>query len=372
MLRVALVFAQLEREQTSERVTDVCNYRAEQGLYNGGTRPFGYISVNKELVPDKQEKKVGEMMFDKFIETHSTARVAHELNAMGARTYNGKLWDKRYVHVLLKKPVYIGKVQWNGKIHDGIHRPIITEGTFKKVQDIFQKKNYTSPRNRVSGLLKGLACCGQCGSGLSPNYTLKSKTGARYYYYRCISTLNLVKKGSARCTNKYLPFKTLHQQVFEAILSHASEDAMAQTQAIINQHNEKLESRCKKLVGDMVKLRQTTETVRQKRERYFDSLLTGKFTPAERKRINGKIDDFAIEEKQLQATYYKLEFERNSHQDQLLSIGPFKQAIAELKINHTAMTDDELHRWLHTNIAKITVSEQEVKIDFKARTGFSI
>ncbi len=51
MLRIALVFAQLEREQTSERLIDVLSYRASQGLYNGGVRPFGYTNVNKELVP---------------------------------------------------------------------------------------------------------------------------------------------------------------------------------------------------------------------------------------------------------------------------------------------------------------------------------
>src|SRR6056300_1498111 len=34
MLRVALVFAQLEREQTAERIKDVFAWRSEQGLYN--------------------------------------------------------------------------------------------------------------------------------------------------------------------------------------------------------------------------------------------------------------------------------------------------------------------------------------------------
>lgn len=76
MLRVALVFAQLEREQTSERVTDVMTFRAEQGLYNGGNIPYGYDLINKELVPHKQDKKIVERLFDKFIETKSTAMVA--------------------------------------------------------------------------------------------------------------------------------------------------------------------------------------------------------------------------------------------------------------------------------------------------------
>ncbi len=54
MLRVALVFAQLEREQTSERLIDVLTYRASQGLYNGGVRPFGY--TNPTLTKAKKSK----------------------------------------------------------------------------------------------------------------------------------------------------------------------------------------------------------------------------------------------------------------------------------------------------------------------------
>jgi len=84
MLRIALVFAQLEREQNSERVIDVMTYRAEQGLFNGGTAPYGYDVINKELVPHKQERKIIEIIFDKFIETRSTVLVAKELNAIGA------------------------------------------------------------------------------------------------------------------------------------------------------------------------------------------------------------------------------------------------------------------------------------------------
>lgn len=57
MLRIALVFAQLEREQTSERTSDVLRYRAKLGLYNGGVTPFGYISANKELVISKKKKR---------------------------------------------------------------------------------------------------------------------------------------------------------------------------------------------------------------------------------------------------------------------------------------------------------------------------
>ena len=56
--RVVLVFAQLEREQTAERVSDVMQYRASKGMWNGGCVPYGYMSKDKKLVPDKKKVRL--------------------------------------------------------------------------------------------------------------------------------------------------------------------------------------------------------------------------------------------------------------------------------------------------------------------------
>lgn len=42
MLKIILVFAELERNMTSERVTSIMVNRAQNGLWNGGKIPFGY------------------------------------------------------------------------------------------------------------------------------------------------------------------------------------------------------------------------------------------------------------------------------------------------------------------------------------------
>lgn len=43
MLKIILVFAELERQMTSERVTAVMLSRANNGQWNGGQVPFGYL-----------------------------------------------------------------------------------------------------------------------------------------------------------------------------------------------------------------------------------------------------------------------------------------------------------------------------------------
>ena len=102
MLRVALVFAQLEREQTAERITDVMQYRASMGLHNGGPPPFGYACVNKEWVIFKKEKELVELIFNSFRELKSTLLVATMLNDKGIKARRGKLWDCRQILKMLK------------------------------------------------------------------------------------------------------------------------------------------------------------------------------------------------------------------------------------------------------------------------------
>jgi site-specific DNA recombinase len=143
-----LVFAQLEREQTSERVVDVMTFRAEQGLFNGGTPPFGYDVINKELVPHKQERKVIELMFNQFLETKSTATIARELNAMGLKNRTGLLWDKRRIEYILKNPIYTGQLKWDEKLFNSIHQPLVSKQTFDTIKDIFEENKYRSPRSK--------------------------------------------------------------------------------------------------------------------------------------------------------------------------------------------------------------------------------
>ena len=45
MLKIILVFAELERNMTSERVSAVMLSRANDGIWNGGKVPFGYAAL---------------------------------------------------------------------------------------------------------------------------------------------------------------------------------------------------------------------------------------------------------------------------------------------------------------------------------------
>ena len=197
MLRIALIFAQLEREQTAERIKDVFSWRAEQGLYNGGTRPFGYDSLSSELIPHKQEKKIVQFIFNTFLDKKSTTAVARDCNVAGFLNRRGAAWDKRQIHKILIHPVYAGKIRWNGLLSEGIHQPLVTPSVYDQVQDIFKDRLYQRAGNTIKSLLKGVLICGHCNGPMTPNYT-KKKNKKLYYYYRCVQSLN-PKLGQTSC-----------------------------------------------------------------------------------------------------------------------------------------------------------------------------
>lgn len=364
MLRVALVFAQLEREQNSERVSDVMLFRAEQGLFNGGTPPYGYDIINKELVPHKQERKVIELLFDKFIETKSTALTARELNAIGARNRNSDLWDKRRVDYILRNPVYIGKMKWNEQLFPALHQPIITEAKMQQVKEIFEERLYTHSNHKTSGILRGLLSCGLCHKPLGPNYT-KKKDGSTYLYYRCGSTFN--KNGQkGLCAGQYISFDSMHQKVKENLLQQSTETQIQAMQNTINKKNKDIEKKIILLSADLEKLEQELKNIKMKKEQYLDSLISGNFTTAERERINQKIDDFSLAEKQTQATIYKQQFELNATRTKITSIEQYKQAIISYRINHDGMSEKVWGEWLRKHVRSIIYTKGEIEITFKS------
>ena len=362
MLRVALVFAQLEREQTAERIKDVFAYRAEQGLYNGGVRPFGYDSISSELVPHKLERKVVEFLFDSFLEFKSTTIVAQKCFEMGFRDRDSKLMDKRKIHKILKRPIYKGYVKWNDNLFKGIHQPLVTETKWEKAQEIFAENATVSPRCKIKGLLKGFLICGKCNNYLSPNYT-KKKNGNIYEYYRCASTFN--NKSNTKCKGQYIPLKQAHETVFEKLLDYATETKLKIIQEKIANHNLQAQKDVNFNEADIKKSKAKLKDIKHKKELYLDSLVTGDFSKSERKKINDKIDEFSLIEKQLETDIYRLEFQLDELKDKILAIDEFKQSIIKLKLNYEALSESELKAWLKENVKQIIIDEEVIDISFK-------
>ncbi len=193
MRNILLDFAQFEREMTADRTRDKLHQRAQKGMWNGGTAPYGYGKKDKKLVVNPEEAKVVRFMFQQFADDPNLARMRAELHRRGWLTRAGGKWGKAVLHHILRNPVYCGETRFLEHTYKGEHESIVDETLFKRVQTAPPNRTHERTRIQRTFLLKGLAKCGDCGSFLTPHYTQKRrKDGSvnRISYYRCTRTIH--------------------------------------------------------------------------------------------------------------------------------------------------------------------------------------
>ena len=225
MLKIILVFAELERKMTAERVTSVMIARAGNGRWNGGRVPFGY-SWDKDTETFsivEQEAGIVRMMYDIYEETHSLLQVARRLNESGYRHRSGVEWSPTTVRIILTSPFYTGVYRYNyhdfskrGSLQDikpedewvlvqDHHPAIIDESRQKTVLQILDRNNrgwmsagMTYTRKNVH-IFAGLLTCGCCGNTMSATSNSRRKNGYRPSNYACMS-----HRKNTGCPNKFV------------------------------------------------------------------------------------------------------------------------------------------------------------------------
>lgn len=117
MLHIIMVFAQLERETTAERVRDNYASRAALGSWPGGPAPYGF-SIGR--LPDKDGRTVPTLVvneaqadvvcriFQEYAsEDMSLGTLARKLNTEGIPCAQRDCWDSVSLSRILHNPVYV-------------------------------------------------------------------------------------------------------------------------------------------------------------------------------------------------------------------------------------------------------------------------
>ena len=117
MLSIIVVFAQLERSNTIDRVRSTYYQRATQGFYLGGPAPFGFVkekySINGKntsyLVADEKVIGVVQEMFRKYAydETVTLGKLKKWLDSCNIVTGRGLPWTSASMSRILRNPVYV-------------------------------------------------------------------------------------------------------------------------------------------------------------------------------------------------------------------------------------------------------------------------
>ncbi len=230
MLKIILVFAELERKVTSERVTAIMYSRAANGQWNGGKVPFGYDcdKTTKEFTINGREAAVVRMIYDMYEATHSLVTVARTLNEKSITTRKGKTWSPTTVNIILKNPFYIGTYRYNYRNEGGGPRNwtikdesewMLTEDHHPAIIDVDRWKDismtlYKNRRSNKEGgstyfrknthIFAGLLKCASCGSHFQATIDRKRADGWRPSIYLCSR-----HRRYGDCENKYVSDVTL-------------------------------------------------------------------------------------------------------------------------------------------------------------------
>lgn len=134
------VFAQLERELTSERVSLALDEKFKQSKYAPSFLK-GYVRKNNKLKIIKNEADCVQLCFNSYIQTENLSETARILNHAGYRGKRGKKFSANSVKVILKNKTYIGYIKYLENEKSGLHKSIISISTFNKVQKILEQKH---------------------------------------------------------------------------------------------------------------------------------------------------------------------------------------------------------------------------------------
>lgn len=184
MIGILSVFAQLEKDQITERFTMGRIGRAKNGYFHGGpSAPTGYDYVDGNLVVNEYEALQVKELFERFAKGYTLHNCWQHMSENYTTKY-GAWTSETLVRSVLKNNIYIGKVKFKGQSFDGNHEPIISGELYQQVQNIFEnaKRDRASFRRspfKASNLLSSLVYCGNCGArfhGEHGNYSCYSRT----------------------------------------------------------------------------------------------------------------------------------------------------------------------------------------------------
>lgn len=222
MLNIVLVFAQLERETTAERVRDNYIHRFSLGAWPGGPAPYGFdlIKIVDEgrrvsSLKANGQAEIVRMIFERYAEPETSLRsVAGELTEQGIHGPKRETWDNVTLSRILHSPLYVQadedvylyymamglQIQHEPEAFDGVHacnvigrrdrscnkynalaeqqltvanhEGFINSGLWLRVQDKLSKNAQISRSNAGKySWLTGLMKCGKCGYAVKINYS---------------------------------------------------------------------------------------------------------------------------------------------------------------------------------------------------------
>ena len=256
VMYILAAFAQLERENTSERVTDNMQALGASGKWTGGKLPTGMTSVRR-LVGDKEHSYLivekdtiwlVELLYGLILQGYPITRIERYCRDHGIKSQSGKYLNTSQIYNIITNPVYcqngmeayyyfkdlgctlpepslfdgkkglIGygktksgkqsqrkqdKASWTIAI--GIHDYVMPAADWIAAQQRLGINKMIHTAKYDCGILKGVIRC-RCGARMDVRtYT---KNNIRFSYYYCV---DMAKQGKSKCNTGYVRIEEVEE-----------------------------------------------------------------------------------------------------------------------------------------------------------------
>ena len=214
MLNIIFGYSKYYVDNLSQNVKRGIRTKLEKG-WQPNLAPIGYRNCKETstIVPDSEHFKTVRRMFDLLLTGNHSVPDIHRIvcDKWGYTTplhkvRGGKQISRTSLYRLFNNPFYAGYIRWNGKLHDGRHKPMLNKTEFKKVQRLIHGETTTRPKTKVFKF-GGLFCCGECGLAVTAEHKRKP-SGREYTYYHCTRVHR-----TPRCKQPSIEEKKLEHQI---------------------------------------------------------------------------------------------------------------------------------------------------------------
>lgn len=256
VMYILAAFAQLERENTSERVTDNMQALGASGKWTGGKLPTGMISVRRQigekehsyLMVEKDTIWLVKLLYELIMQGHPITKIERYCRDHGIKSQSGKYLNTSQIYNIITNPVYcqnsmeayyyfsdLGCTLPEPSLFDG-NKGLIGYGKTKSGKQSQRKQDkaswtiaigihdYVMPaadwiaaQKRLGinkmirtakydcGILKGVIRC-RCGARMDVRtYT---KNGIQFSYYYCT---DMARQGKSKCNTGYVRIEEIEE-----------------------------------------------------------------------------------------------------------------------------------------------------------------
>lgn len=192
-LNMLLSFAQFEREVTAERIRDKLAASKARGMWMGGTPPLGYEPNGRSLAIVDEHADLVRSIFQLYLDLGTVRGVCDELDRRGilkplriskaGKSYGGRPFGRGELYAMLANPIYIGRIQHKGVLHQGLHPAIVDTAMWEAAQE--QLKDHRNGERHIRSAVHPSLLAGKLvdGDGQPLVASHASKGAQRYRYY---------------------------------------------------------------------------------------------------------------------------------------------------------------------------------------------